>query len=102
MQIILSILQFIGIGLLVLLGVLILLLGLILFYPICYKTEGIFENENRVKANVSWLFHLVRAKLIYEDDLIFAKVAIFWKTIPFSYVFSRKQKSSSKKEAFDN
>lgn len=102
MQIVLSILQFIGIGLLVLLGVLILLLGLILFYPICYKTEGTFENENRVKANVSWLFHLVRAKLIYEDDLIFAEVGIFWKTIPFSHESSPKEENSVGKESFDN
>ena len=102
MQIVLSILQFIGIGLLVLLGVLILLLGLILFYPICYKTEGTFENENRVKANVSWLFHLIRAKFIYEDDLIFAKIGIFWKIIPFSYEFSQRKESSARKEAVNN
>ena len=102
MQIILSILQFIGIGLLVLLGVLILLLGVILFYPICYKTEGTFENENRVKANISWLFHFVRAKFIYEDDLIFAKIGIFWKIIPFSYEFSKNRESSVRKEAGDN
>ena len=97
MQIILSVLQF-----LVLLGILVLLLGLILFYPICYKMEGTFENENNAKVNVSWLFHLVRAKLIYEDDLIFAKVGIFWKTIPFSYEFYKSQKNSHVENDFSN
>lgn len=99
MQIILSVLQFIGIALLVLLGIVLFLILLILFYPICYTIEGELYSEKSVKAKVSWLFHLIRAKLVYEDDVISAKVGIFWKTIPFSYEFSTKTESEDESEA---
>lgn len=98
MQIVLSILQFIGIALLVLLGILLFLILLILFYPICYTIEGELYGEKTVKARVSWLFHLIRAKVVYEDDLISAKVGIFWKNIPFSYEFATKTETEDETE----
>ena len=95
MQIILSVLQFIGIAFLVLLGILLVLLLLILFYPICYTIQGELYSEKNAKAKVSWLFHLIRANVIYNDNSISAKIGIFWKRIPFSYEFKSKESSEN-------
>ncbi len=98
MQIVLSILQFIGIALLVLLGIVLVLILIILFYPICYTIEGEMYSEKNAKARVSWLFHLIRARVVYEDDLISAKIGIFWKNIPFFYELKPKQNMESDEE----
>lgn len=95
MQIIFSILQFIGIALFVLLGILLILLLLILFYPICYTIQGELYSEKNAKAKVSWMFHLIRANVIYNDNSISAKIGIFWKRIPFSYEFKSKESSEN-------
>lgn len=98
MQIVLSILQFIGIALLVLLGIILVLILIILFYPICYTIEGEMYSEKNAKAKVSWLFHLIRARVVYEDDLISAKIGVFWKNIPFSYELKPKQEKENQED----
>lgn len=91
MSIVLSILQILGIVLLILLGVFILLLLLILFLPISYQVEGNFDDTTQwVKAKVSWLLHLIRARVSYENDLIYGEARIIWKKITFSYDMTKK------------
>uniref|UniRef100_UPI0040566B2F hypothetical protein n=1 Tax=Agathobacter sp. TaxID=2021311 RepID=UPI0040566B2F len=102
MQIILSILQFIGIVLLVLLGILLFLILAILFHPICYTIKGELYTHKTVNAKVSWLFHLIRAKASYEDGLLSAKISILWKTIPFSHEFSSKGMDDASKMEEEN
>ena len=88
MSIVLSILQILGIILLCLLGVFLVVVLFVLFAPISYTIEGDIHETKWAKARVSWLLHLIRAKVSYEDDLLYGEVGIFWKKITFSHDFT--------------
>lgn len=62
MAVFLSILKIIGIILAALLGLILLLLLIILFAPIGYESDGIYDEENKplINARVHWLLHIIR------------------------------------------
>lgn len=85
MSIILLILKIIGITLLCIIGLILLILGLILFVPIRYSVkvkkprEGGFE-ETDVAVGISWLLHILNIHVKYLHDL-FYKVRLFIFTV---------------------
>jgi len=61
--IILTILKIIGIILLVLFGLLVTLICLVLFVPICYRADGSYHDDYSVQARVTWLLHFVSVRV---------------------------------------
>ena len=88
LAVILTILKWVGIALLIILGVALVLLLLVLFVPVRYRVdatlpetdlEGAFPPED-TKAHVrfSWLLHLINGGLLYpERPELFVRVAVF-------------------------
>ena len=85
MNIVLSILQVLGWSLLAIVLLVVLLLLILLFCPLRYLVEGDWQEEKWAKFKAHWLFHLLRAKISYGDDLIYGEVSILWKKITFSH-----------------
>ena len=67
MEILLGILAVLGKILLLLLGILCFLLLCILFYPIKYQAEGVFQEGARVQGRIQWFWFLVRIPFSYEE-----------------------------------
>ena len=67
LTIILGILKVIGITLLILLGLILLILGLVLFVPIRYKGDGILNDVvKEAHMKVTWLLHAVHVQIDYN------------------------------------
>ena len=65
----LSIIKWIGIVLLILLGLILLILGLVLFVPVRYRAQGSFiSGVPRGKAYAGWLFGLLKLDAVYHHD----------------------------------
>ena len=101
MNIVLSILQVLGWSLLAIVLLVVLLLLILLFCPLRYLVEGDFQEEKWAKFKAHWLFHLLRAKISYGDDLIYGEVSILWKKITFSYDFTKKEEEEADEESGD-
>lgn len=102
MNIVLSILEVLGWVLLILLLVVILLLILLLFCRLHYIIEGEWLEEKWARVKAHWLFHLIRAKVSYGDDLIYGEVHIFWKKITFSSdLTTKKEETEAEVEEVD-
>lgn len=69
LHILLMILKWIGILLLSVLGFVLLLILLVLFVPVRYRIRGSYEETPEAKITVSWLFHILHAKVRYQDTL---------------------------------
>ena len=91
MQIVLSILQFIGFAFLILLLIVLLILLIILFHPVRYLVDITWLEEKRAKFFAQWLFKLIRAKVSYGDDLIYGEIHLLWKKLTFSYDFTENK-----------
>ena len=64
-----TILNVIGIILLVVLALILTVVLCVLFVPVKYRAVGGFENTDiRAKAHVSWLFHLFALHIEYADE----------------------------------
>lgn len=98
MQIVLSILQFLGWALLVVLLVALFLLLIVLFHPVRYLVDIHWLEEKRAKFRAHWFFHLIRAKVSYGEDLIYGEIYLFWKKITFSHDLTEKKEETPKKE----
>ena len=79
-----TILKVIGIILLVVLALILAVVLCILFVPVKYRAVGSFDNTDiRVKAHVSWLFHLFALHIEYAQEtdgyirLAFVKKKLF-------------------------
>lgn len=79
-----TILKVIGIILLVVLALILAVVLCVLFVPVKYRAVGSFDNTDiRVKAHVSWLFHLFALHIEYADEadgyirLAFVKKKLF-------------------------
>ena len=101
MNIVLSILQVLGWSLLAIVLLVVLLLLILLFCPLRYLVEGDWQEEKWAKFKAHWLFHLLRAKISYGDDLIYGEVSILWKKINFSYDFTKKEEEENHEEYGD-
>lgn len=91
MSIVLSILQVIGWVLLILLLLLLVVLLVLLFCPLRYLIEGDWQEEKWARFKAHWLFHLLRAKISYGEDLLYGEINILWKKITFSHDFTKKE-----------
>lgn len=84
LHILFLILKIIGILLAVLFGLILLIIGIVLFVPVCYrgKVQGDLDGrELEGCAKVSWLFGLVRAVLTLKNGKTDMSVRIAWKRI---------------------
>lgn len=80
LHIILLVLKIIGIVLLCLLGFLLLSVCLVLFVPVRYliKAERVAEPEsNYALARITWLLHIVRVSVFYENEEIKPIIRLF-------------------------
>ena len=64
----LGILKWLGILLLVLLGLVLTVLLAVLFLPVCYEAEGSFRGELLAKGQISWLWRLFSIQAVYDGD----------------------------------
>lgn len=64
----LGILKWLGILLLVLLGLVLTVLLAVLFVPIRYEAEGSFKGELLAKGQISWLWRLFSIQAVYDGD----------------------------------
>ncbi|MCR5830354.1 MAG: DUF2953 domain-containing protein [Lachnospiraceae bacterium] len=71
--IILLILKIIGIVLLAIIGLLLLILLAILFVPVRYKAWGEKHEKLKAQGRVTWLFHILRIKVSFEDGKLKTK-----------------------------
>lgn len=75
-----AIFKVIGYILLTIIALFIALILLVLFWPVRYSANGKFNrNDISVKADVSWLFHIVAAGVGYSDDISAWYRILFWK-----------------------
>lgn len=81
MHILLLILKIIGISLLVILGILILLIGIVLFVPVRYKVDGDIRRTTKEKVaihgKVTWFCSAVRYVFSYENNRFQGELLIF-------------------------
>lgn len=68
LTVVLTILKWIGIALLVLLGVLLFLLCLILFVPIRYKANGFCKDSYQIHAKATWLLHIISFTVDFKQE----------------------------------
>lgn len=97
LHIFLTILKIIGILLAFVLGLLIILLLCVLFWPVRYKVKGSYKDDFRVCVKVGFLGPLVRFRLQYEEELIY-KLRIFG----FPFMSSEKKVKQKKKKNHKN
>lgn len=68
LTILFKILSILGIVLLILVGIAVVVILLVLFFPVCYKLSGKKDAEElRFTARVQWLFGLLRLSYDYPD-----------------------------------
>lgn len=98
LAVILAILKWIGITILVILGILIFILCLVLFVPIRYKADGFYKETYQVRAKVNWLLHIVSVTFHYEKEQPFhMKLRVFGIPVFDNLKKEAKQKKQSKK-----
>lgn len=79
LQVILLILKIIGILLASVIGLLLLVTAVLLFVPVRYRLQGHKTEDYAVEAKVSWLLHLIRARIEYtSESKLFYEVHILW------------------------
>lgn len=70
-----SILKGIGVFILIILGLVLLLLGMVLFLPIGYRVNGEYKDKILVKGTITWLLFFVRVDILWQEKLsIIARV----------------------------
>lgn len=92
LSVILTILKIIGITILVILGLLLLILLLVLFVPIRYRVNVEHGHAFLLDGRVSWLLHLVHARINKSDQ----SSRIWVRILGFLVYDSSKPKSKSK------
>lgn len=89
LHIILTILKIIGIIIACIIGLLLLIILSVLSVPIRYKSSGYFREDKYAKVVISWFFHLLDVRVIYDKDAITTTIRVFgWKL--------RRERSSNK------
>lgn len=82
LHILLLILKIIGIIIVIILGILVLLLCVILFAPVHYQGTASFDGTrkgSRGELKVTWLLHLIRFSLVFEEEKLHWRLGIAWK-----------------------
>ena len=81
MSVILLILKIIGWILLTLLALFLLIVFLVLFVPVRYRTEGSIEENILVQGKVHWLLHILSFGFSYNEDGFSYTLRLFGKRI---------------------
>lgn len=84
LHILLVILKIIGIIFAVILGLILLLLAILLCVPVRYYAEGSVPKDikkSTARGHVTWLLHLIRVDIAFEDQKLIWKIRIAWKTL---------------------
>lgn len=85
LHVLLLILKIMGIIITVILGILVLLLCVILFAPVHYRgrasSDGTLKGS-RGELKVTWLFHLIRFRIVFEEEKLRWRLGIAWKIFP--------------------
>ena len=81
MSVILLILKIIGWILLTLLALFLLIVFLVLFVPVRYRTEGSIEENILVQGKVHWLLHILSFDFSYNEDGFSYTLRLFGKRI---------------------
>lgn len=92
------ILKIIGIILAVILGILVLLVCIVLLVPVRYAADADFPgNVSEIKAHgsVSWLIHLIRLKISFENGELKWKLGLVW--LRFSSEAEKDKEAARKK-----
>ncbi len=82
MTILLTVLKIIGIVLLVLLCLLLAVVLLVLFVPIRYRADGAYQEKPEVRAEVTWLLHLLCIRAAYDDSLSYSVRVAGFRLLP--------------------
>ena len=64
------------------LGILVLLVCIVLFTPVCYQGEAACDGTVkgiRAKAKITWLLHLLSFSAVYEEQEFRWKLRVAWK-----------------------
>lgn len=69
LQVLLLILKIAGIILAVLLGIIIVIVGFLLFAPVCYTLEAKYFDKAEVKFKAEWLAFIFRFSVLYDEAL---------------------------------
>lgn len=103
LHILLTILKWIGIVILCVLGLVLLLILMVLFVPVRYRLRGDMHEELHVRGSISWLLHILHASLRYDGNKPVIKLRLFG--ISLSLGSGRKQtrsRQSRKQKGTDN
>ena len=92
-----TILKIIGLIILVLLGILLTLIMLVLFVPIRYEAGAEKGDNIRADAQVSWLLHLIRGTVVYDQTSEDARLHLQLKLAGRKLYDNQKQASGSEK-----
>lgn len=82
LHILLLILKIIGIIIVAILGILVLLIGVVLFVPVRYETKINCDDTIDgidARAKVTWLMHLVKVTIYYQNRELSWRIRIAWK-----------------------
>ena len=81
MSVIVLILKIIGWILLTLLAIFLLIVFLVLFVPVRYRTDGSIEENIRVQGKVHWLLHILAFDFSYNEEGFSYTLKLFGKRI---------------------
>lgn len=84
LHILLIILKIIGIIIAVILGILLLLLAVLLCVPVRYRLEGTLDRDLKQsggKGRVTWLLHLIRIDVAFQEQKLSWRCRIAWKSL---------------------
>ena len=81
MSVVLLILKIIGIALLCILGLIFLILTVVLWVPIRYQGNVVYDRTLSLHAGISWLLKLLQIRFDYEDGGTDLAVRVFGKRI---------------------
>lgn len=84
LHILLIILKIIGIIIVVILGLLLLLLAVLFGVPVRYRMEGTLDKDLKQSGGmgcVTWLLHLIRIDLVFQEQKFNWRCRIAWKSL---------------------
>ncbi len=97
-QIVLWLLAFLGITLLVIMGLILLLFILMLFVPIRYRGDFSKDADTMIlRIKGSWLLRLIRIRADYEKELLIRAYVLFFKVFDSKRPAGKKKTSKKKK-----
>ena len=97
LNVVLWLLSFLGITLLVVLGIVVLVLLIVLFVPIHYKGEFTKNPEvMQIQIKINWLLHIVRVYVNYKKELLIKAFVLFFKVYDSNKPTKVKKKAKEK------